>query len=266
MTLTTRVDLQPSQRPVGGLLAAARPITGEWWRGIQFSSPSCIAPQTFAQCPAEPFQKTFEGPSTIQTFEAFGVLQAVECSTMGGTNVQALAEQNIEVTREFAVAAELMSGAASSNPHISQASGTDLGTATDAVHALGCLDQAAAQALSGRLAYIHASPAIGNAWLAAGAIVRDGRRWLTALGSIVVISAGYDGRAPGGGAPVGGETLYAYATGEVYAEVGQRESFDAVDREVNTRQGISEELAVAAFDPCFIAGIDTTVEMCTVAS
>jgi len=264
MSLPARITLAPSVRPIGGLLAAARPIGGEWWRGVTFSSPVCAVPQTFGGCDNSDtsggFAKEYQRPSTVQTFESFGVLQAIECSTMGRTNVSELAEQSLDVTREFAVARELLTGIASGNPSL--ASAVTVGVATDPVAALGCLDQAAAENLSGRLAYIHASPAIGNAWLAANAIWRDGRLWRTSLGSVVVVAAGYDGRAPGGDAPAPGASLYAYATSEVYAEVGQRETRNTVDRAVNTAQAWSEEAAIVVFDPCYVAAIDTQVELC----
>lgn len=245
-------------------MAAARPIGGEWWRGVTFSSPVCAVPQTFGGCDGQGtsggFEKTYQRPSTVQTFEAFGVLQAIECSTLGRTNVSQLAEESLDVTREFAVARELLTGIASGNPSL--ASATVISTATDPVHALGCLDQAAAENLSGRLAYIHASPALGNAWMAANVIWRDGRLWRTSLGSVVVVAAGYDGRAPGGDAPSVGEQLYAYATAEVYAEVGQRETRQTIDRTVNTAEAWAEEAAIVVFDPCWVGAVGTQVELC----
>ena len=59
-------------------------------------------------------------------------------------------------------------------------------------------------------------------------------------------------------APPGeGDTLYAYATGEVYAATANRETLRAVDRQVNTLQVVAEEVALAVFDPCVVFAIDT---------
>lgn len=288
MALPTRITLPPSGRPVGGLLSAARPLDGEWWRGVTFSSMQCAVPQSVGTACAEEAgtTKVPQRPGDEQTFETFAAILAVHCSTLGNTNVAELAEDSLDVVREFSVARELLTGAASGNPSLAGTTCAgpascvtdNLGTATDPVAALGCLDQTAAEALSGRLAFIHASPAILTAWVAASAVWRDGRLWRTALGSVVVGSAGYDGRAPGGAAPTSGASLYAYATGEVYAaistggraptipEPGQRDTLESVDRSVNTATAIAEDVALVVFDPCFIAAIDTTVTLCEEAS
>lgn len=270
MALQTRITLPASGRPAGGLLASARPLEGEWWRGITFPSTGCTVPQVVGtECiddenPEDAVEKTTQRPGEAATFDIFGVVHGIDCTTLGRTDVGALAEQALEVTREFAVAREFLTGASTTNPSLADAD--DLGAITDPVAALGCLDQRAAVALSGRLAFIHASPAILTAWMAASAIRLDGRTWRTALGNVVIGSAGYDGRAPGGTAPAEGATLYAYATGEVYAAFGNRQTLDAVDRSVNTRIAQSEEVAVVAFDPCFNVAMDVGVEFCGFAS
>lgn len=289
MAIPTRITLPPSGRPVGGLLSAARPLGGEWWRGVTFASLQCVAPQSVgtACSDEEATTKVAQRPGELRTFETFAAVLALECSTLGGVNLSEMAEDALDVVREFSVARELLTGAASGNPSLAGVTcgdppascvTDDLGTATDPVAALGCLDQTAAEALSGRLAFIHASPAILAAWMAASAIWRDGRLWRTALGSVVVGSAGYDGRAPGGAAPVSGASLYAYATGEVYAatsaggrapsvpQPGERDTLESVDRSVNTATAISEDVALVVFDPCFVAAIDTTVTLCEEAS
>jgi hypothetical protein len=262
-----RITLPPSGRPVGGLLSAARPIGGQWWRGVMFASGQCLSPEAIGPCSGDggsPVDKPTQRPSEPATFQAFNVYQAAECTTLGRSDIRAFAESSLDVTREFGVALELLAGTATGNPSLGDA--TDLGAATDPVSALGCLDQMAAQSLSGRLAFIHASPAIAVAWMNNGAMWRDGRIWRTASGNVVVVSPGYDGRAPGGSPAVVGDSLYAYVTGEVYAEVGQRETLQSVERAQNTDQAWAEDAALVAFDPCFVAAIDTTVILCGVGS
>jgi hypothetical protein len=230
-----------------------------------FSSGRCLVPQNVGPCPTEPAtEKVRQRPSDAATFQAFNVVQAVECSTLGRSNMGELANQSLDVTREFGVASELLTGAATANPSLAGAAlaADDLGTATDPVAALGCLDQSAGSALSGRLAFIHAPIAVANVWLAEGIIWRDGRLWRTVFGSVVVVSPAYDGRAPGGTAPTPGDTLYAYATGEVFAEVGQRDLLQAVDRSVNTDTAIAEDAAIVGYDPCFAIAVNTTVVLC----
>ncbi len=261
MALPTRITLPPSGRPVGGLLSAARPIGGQWWRGVTFASGQCLVPQTVGTCTDGATTKNMDALSEAASFDAFGVVQALACSTLGRSAIDEFAGQSLDVTREFAMAREFLTGAASSNPSLADA--TVLGTsAADAVAALACLDQHASTQLSGRLVFIHASPQLATTLLAGNALWRDGRTWRTALGNVVVVSAGYDGRSPGGGAPTDGDPLYMYATGEVYAEVGQREVLQSVERGQNTLESVAEDAALVAFDPCFNVAVDTTEPYC----
>lgn len=256
MPLPTRVTLAPPTRPQGGLLSAARPIGSEWWRGVTFSSSLCIGPQVVGSCTDGAVTKELESLSDVQTFEAFGIVEALRCSTMRSSDMESIAGQSVDATREFAVARELLTGAASGNPNLGDA--TDLGVAADAVTALGCLEQEAADTIFGRLAFVHVSPLVATALFAAGAVYVSGVRLLTANGNVVVASPGYDGRAPGGAAP-GASSHYAYVTGEVYAETGQREAFSATERETNEATSHAEDAGIAVFDPCFVAAIDTGV-------
>lgn len=265
MGLADRITLPPAGRSPGGLLGAARPLPGRWTSGVTFASSQCVLPQNVGICTNGDVTKVPGRLSDAATFEAFGVVLALECSTMGRSDLSGFTDTSLDVTREYAVASELLTGAASGNPALKDA--TSLGTASDAVAALACLDQKIGTLLGGRLGFIHAAPAIATYLLSAAAIYKEGQRFYTASGNIVVISAGYDGRAPTGvgnlsSPAVAGNSLYLYATGEVYAAVGERDSFDAVQRGTNVAQSIAEDAAIAAFDPCFLLAVDTGVELC----
>lgn len=263
MALPTRITLPPSGRPVGGLLSAARPIGGDWWRGVTFASGQCLVPQVVGTCTDGDTTKVANHLSDAQSFDAFGVVMALECTTMGRTGVVEYANQSLDVVREFAVAREFLTGDASANPALVDAT-IPLAPGASPTAALACLDQYAGEALSGRSAFFHVAPVIATHLFADGAIYKDGRLWYTPSGNIVVISPGYDGRVPSAGTP--GDELYIYATGEVYAEVGQRESLLAVERGQNTLQGIAEDAALAVFDPCFVVAIDSGLTACAVVS
>lgn len=266
MALPTRITLPPSGRPVGGLLGAARPMPqGDWWRGVTFGSGQCVPPQVVGTCTDGDTTKDPQDLSDAAAFDAFAVIVALQCSTMGRSSLQPFAEESLDVVREFGIASELLTGAASGNPSLADAT-VSLAAAADPAVALGCLDQAAALALSGRLAFIHVAPALATALFSAGAIYREGRLWFTPAGSIVVISPGYDGREPGSAAPTGGDPLFMYATGEVYAAVGQRESLIATERGQNTLHAIAEDAAIAVFDPCFNIAIDSGLVACETVS
>lgn len=264
MGLPTRITLPPSGRPVGGLLSAARPIGGDWWRGVKFTSGQCIAPQVVGSCTDGDVTKDFGALSAEATFDAFAVIQALECSTMGRTPLSDFTRASLDVTREFAVAGELLTGAGSGNPSLADATVIGSASATDAVSALACLDQYAATQLSGRMAFIHASPLLGTILLAASAITLSpqGGRYMTAYGNTVIISAGYDGRTPGQTPPAEGDPQFLYATGQVFAEVGMPEMMEAVERGQNTLAAIAEDAAIVVFDPCFNVAISTDVDFC----
>lgn len=263
-TLPTRITLPPSGRPVGGLLSAARDIpAGDWWRGVTFSSGQCLVPQTVGTCTDGEVSKTLQDLSDVASFDAFSVLQALRCTTMGQSELGPYVNASLDVTREFAVARELLTGTASGNPSLADATTLNSASITDAESALACLDQHAATELSGRLAFIHASPLLAVHLYNVG-MFQDGRLWRTPLGNIVVVSAGYDGRAPAtpSVAPSEGDPQYLYATGEVYAEVGQRETLNAVERGQNSLQAIAEDAAIAVFDPCFNVAVATDIDFC----
>lgn len=226
-----------------------------------FASGQCLAPTNIGPCAGE--AAALQDLSASQEFQAFDVEQAVNCSTLGRTEVDVFAGQALEVTREYAVGFELLAAGATGNPSLS-GDATELPAAADPTTALGCLEQAAAFSLSGRLAFIHVPPAVGTNLLAAGAIWRDNATWRTASGNVVVLSPAYDGRDPGGDAPSGGDPLFMYATGEVYAETAPslREVSQSVDRPVNTAQAWAKEPAIVVFDPCFVLAIDSGLNAC----
>jgi hypothetical protein len=231
------VTLTPSPRPVGGILAAARPLPDGWWRGVTFSSTQCVPPLSAQYCPDTPEVKTTERTSDVSTFDPFGLVAALECSTIGRPDIAAQAAETLDVVREWLVGRELAQGLTAGNADLADATG--LGAATSIVDALATLEEEIADSLYGRLGFIHASPAVGVELMAADVIYLDGVRWRTVTGNVVVISPGYAGLA----------TLNA--TGEVWAAVGQRETFDDVDRAVDTAHAFAEEAGVVAFDPCF---------------
>lgn len=230
---------------------------------MKFASGQCLAPQNYGPCASDDAtEKVDQDLSGESEFQAFTILQAVQCSTLGRTEVEVFAGEALDVTREYGVALELLGGAATGNPSLSVGPTTTLTAAADPVTALGCLEARAATSIYGRTAFIHTPPAVGTALLAAGAIWRDGRFWRTASNNVVVISPAYDGRAPGDTPPTAGEPLFMYATGEVYAATGQREVLQSVERSQNTAKATAEDAAIVVFDPCFTVAIDSGVNAC----
>lgn len=274
MVLKTRVNLTPPTRPAGGLLRAARPVPDGWGRGVTFTTTSCVGPFTVGTCPDGPGLKPAARPSGPHEFASFTVGAALECSTLGRDySPEIAAQETADVIREFAVARELLTGDASARDagpgevgNVSLAGDVThtLSSGGDVETALACIEQVAAETLFGRQVFVHMPPAVAVVAAAARVIRREGARWLTPSDSIVVVSPGYDGRAPGTSAPA--SSYWIYATGEVYATTGSRTTTQDVDRSVNTDTARTEDQAVAVFDPCFVAAADSGVSVCAITS
>jgi hypothetical protein len=235
---------------VGGLLAASRALSGTWEKGVTFTAGSCLAPQVWPYCPPdspEPSTKTFYSPGDIVEFEPVAILQGMLCSGLGLTNADMgtdrdtasrLANETIDLTRDYALGAEFATGAITGNPSLADA--TPLAGVTSHTDAMAALEAAIAGSLYGRLGYIHVAPDDLVYLVAEDVVWRDGPRWRSPMGNVVVASAGYVSLSG---------TLYA--TPEVFAAAGFRENRAALDRATNTWEALAEESGLAVFDPCF---------------
>lgn len=247
MTQVEAVTLDPPRRTPGGLLDVARPLPSGWERGVTFASTQCVDPFADGVC------VTGDKPAlervTIGTYDPFWVGVGLTCTTLSGFDVTAKAGDVADVTAEHVVAEELATGAASGNPSLTGSVTDDLGAIPLVVDAIACLDLSAAAALSGRQAFLHMGPEVATHALAERAIWRDGRMWRTAYGSLVVISSGY--------ADVEVGTIWA--TGDVWAGVGARDSVVTHDRQVNDVEVRAETVGLAVFDPCYVGRAATGV-------
>lgn len=250
---------QPS--PMGeGLLAQALPLPDGWQRGgIGFEDPNCLTPTVMGQCPDIGAELKPTERVESHEFRSYSLIQAVACTTMGGTDVRGLANSEIARTGGFALARELLTGAASTrdtpvpNPTLVDTA-TDLGAVFETVAgSLACLESSLADLNSGRGGVILAPIAWATQALAERVLWRDGARWRTVTGAPVIISGGFDGRGPGAvAAPAAGEPVYAYATTAVWAGVGTVDTYADTNREINTDSARAEQVALAAFSPCAV--------------
>lgn len=261
---------------VGGLLAASRPLPVGWERGISFRDPSCLPATVMGECPSGSNLKPPYRPDTA-TFRPVTAIQAVECSTFGSTDgwIPRMAGAELDRTRDDALARELLTGAASRrdagpdsdpNPALVNTA-VDLGDeAASLTIALGCLEKAILEANGGRGAVLFLPVEVVYAAADIGLLWRDGARWRTVMGSLVLASAAYDGRAPvadgTGAAPDAGDTLYVYGTTSVWASTGRRDTLTDVNRAVNDATSRAEEIALVAFSPCATFAVGTPVTAC----
>lgn len=101
------------------------------------------------------------------------------------------------------------------SPHLNDGNATVLnsGVATSAMNALALLEEAIAA--TGRAGWIHATVGVVSTWSSMFQVYKDGPRLVTALGTVVVPGAGYDGSGPGTSGDPAGTGAWAYATGPV---------------------------------------------------
>lgn len=271
MALPVPVDLTPTATP-GGLLTAASALPAGWERGIGFLDASCLTPVVMGECPTDEDLKPTQRAGAAE-FRPVLLVMAVECTTRGNTDVVSVAGRELDRVRSFALAREMLTAEASARDaddpsHINPSlvgTATDLGdTFTSSTAALACLERNIGEAFSGRGGVILIGPDVATHLLAERAIWRDGARWKTAAGNSVIADPGFDGRAPGSVAPPApSDPAYMYAVGDVWASVGGRDTYDDVNRSVNTASARAEDGALAAFPTCAVfAAASTTATVC----
>lgn len=255
-----------------GLLTQALPLPDGWTRGgVAFLDPNCLLPVVMGPCPdGEDLKPTNRIES--EEFRPVSLIQAVQCTTMGNLDVGAIANEELPRVAPFALARELLTGEASardSSPE--QANPSLVGTATSlggdftsVAAALACLEQNLAEANAGRGGVIAAPIGFATQALAERVLWRDGARWRTVNGTPLIISGGFDGRAPdAAAAPAEGDPLYAYITTAIWAGTGQTDTYRDVDRAVNTSNARAEQIGLAAFSTCAVfAAASTTAAAC----
>jgi hypothetical protein len=228
-------------------LASARSVPAGWQRGVVFLANSCLGPQPWPYCPPElQDPKTFSSPGSVAEFEPFGIVVGIECTALSRESAGEHSGEVLDVVRDYQVGVELATGATSTNPSLADATPVVAGAA-GIVEALATVEQQIASTVYGRLGFVHVAPADLTRLLAAQAIWKDGVRWRTATGNVVVSSPGYHTLAG---------TLYA--TGEVYAATADREFRTDLNRADNTIHALAEEIGIAVFDPCFNISVAVT--------
>lgn len=270
----------------GDFLSSTCPLPEGWRRGISFSDTSCLTPTVMGECPPRdcppPGLKEAQR-AEMATFRPVSLISAVECSTFGGIDVQAVADDVITTRAGYALARELLTGQAQHrdanlavegdpfNPTL-QGSALNVGDSfVDPLFAIGCLEQAIADTTGGLRGYILIGPEIAMQLMPY--LYRDGGRLYTPAGTRVIVDGGFDGRAPGEespgdspgdcvpwnttGAPGLGDQLYIYATSGLWAGVdAQGLTRGDVNRQDNTATARDERQGLAVFTPCstFAAG------------
>lgn len=123
----------------------------------------------------------------------------------------------------------------------------------DIVEGLGRLEQALADCYKGQ-GVIHVPVSLGPALAESMLLVRDGNRYRTPKGNLIVLGGGYPGTSPAGASLA--TSAYIYATGAMFmyrSDIFTTPPVSAVDRQVNTQNMIAERTYVVGWECCHLA-------------
>lgn len=249
VTLEQPVEVDQSLVVKGGLRDVALPAPSGWERGISVEFYGCGEPILRDKCISG--IDVPHRPSGVATFPIFPIEQGATCSTIGGGDQKEHASVRLESTTEWALGRQLATDIVGTGaPSFEDADVLGTIAAADFVHAVSCLEQAAADTGFGTQWYLH-GPVRAAAYLKRFKMLDDG---LSPTGAPWVLSPGY---------PVqGATTIRLWATAPVYIGVGEGISNPDTDWQRNSKSAFALRAGLVAFDPCINIAIDVTVPAC----
>ena len=235
-----------------------------WEAGVTWSSLPCAPAlgRSGATClidqsdtiPGLPKPLDQAGGPAIGEATPFIVYGLYRCLSIGVNiaDAQGWATAALEAGEEARAEQALWYGDLGNVPNFSGANGypapVDVGDFTDPVDALAEVEQSIATGI-GTQGVIHMSPAMATR-LAKYLEPRGGRQYTRAMGTPVVVGAGYPD-----GAIVGTAPLFGYR-GEIFDSSNR--VGDLLDREYNWMHAIAERTMLVGFDPCPVYKADVT--------
>lgn len=148
---------------------------------------------------------------------------------------------------------EVITDGVGNNTVTLQTAATVVSGTYDVVEGLGRLEDALAECYHG-VGVIHVPRVLAPALAESMLLVRDGPRYRTPNGNIIVLGSGYDGSAPDGGTSI--TTAYVYATGNLFIYRGPVDTTPAIstlDRSSNLTSVIAERTYVIGWECCHLA-------------
>lgn len=262
--------------------AIRTPDTRHWEAGVQWESLCAEGSTTFDECfavtGAAELDVTPPGPRTATAdYErrgatAFTVYSKLDCSAPGfWDRMNADGEATFTQSEQWQVERAFWTGLAANRqvvyPHLAEdtalivndglvtlqtAVTTVTGSVLDVVEGMGRLQATLADCYDG-VGVIHVPRSLEPALTNANLIVREGNRYRTSQGNLVVLGAGYPGTAPDGTTPV--NSAYVYATGAMFIYRGplRRTSGELFDRDDNLATVEVERTYVLGWDCCHLA-------------
>lgn len=251
MVLLTPAQVDQTARMPGGVLAKSLPAPPGWERGgLAIPFYGCGEPVLRDKCVTGVDVPNRNGD--VGSFPAFPIEQGSMCSTTGPDSVVTSAQSRFIATADWAVSRQLQQDLADTGaPKLDDAD--SLGAAADAdfALALGCLEQAAADAGFGAVWAVHTTVR-GASYLAQqGLMTIDG---FTPAGAKVIIGTGYENAS--------GTSVPLWATGQVWASLSDIDTIESVAYQQNNIEAWARGVAVVAFDPCILALVTVTVPSC----
>lgn len=272
-----------------GLLSALRPAIRtpgdqHWQAGISYETVCAQGGTTYDECfavtgtggaaPVPPSTKAATTAIARRGATAFTVYAELDCTAPGfwersDQMINEAFTQSEQWQVEHAFWTGLAGGQPTVFPHLAsnttledgagftlQTSATPvsgLSGPLDIVEGLGALEAAMADCYDG-VGVIHAPRNLIAPMVEARLVERDGDRYVTAGGNIVVFGAGYRGTSPSG-ASVSGQT-WMYGTGAVFIYRSPTYTFngrDSLDRNENTLKMMVERNYLVGWDCCHFA-------------
>lgn len=250
MVLLQPAEVDQSARMPAGLIAKSLQAPPGWERGgIAIPFYGCGEPVLRDKCVTG---TDVPARTVVAEFPSVPIEQGAMCSTTGPDSLLPSAQARFTATADWAMSKQLQTDQADTGaPKLDDA--VSLGTAADADFALamGCLEQAAADAGFGAVWVIHTTVR-GASYLAQqGLMTIDG---FSPAGAKVIVGTGYEN--------VNGTTVPLWATGQVWASVSNPDVIENVNPRQNNIEAWARGVGVAAFDPCTLLQIQVTVPVC----
>lgn len=217
-----------------GIIAVASPAPEGWeMGGIQFQT-VCPTPVIRDQCITITPQAGAR--PTPSTFAPFVIEQGVECSTTSAGDRAAEARTALQSSTEYGLGIMLRTGGTSNAPSLDDA--VSLGEFAGVHAALAALECA-----TGVNDYVlHATPGAAVYLAAEGLIDSTGR---SPSGAQWIVSPGYE-------CDEDDTAQRIWATGRVYAAVGDILVDAQVEHRINSREAWANRSAIVAFNPCVL--------------
>lgn len=280
----TPVTAPQAAAPRVGLIATARVLQGDtvdapgrWPGGFAYLPEACAAGGTLDPC--TPGTITVDANDTPDNIEYDPVVlwAGDTCSAMDlPRDYQGRARRLLIACQSKHLAAELWKGtqakamvAAPNRWLASDEANTVTNGPESVVDGLACLEQALAVCSCGR-AMIHATPATMTHWKENGLIERvpatGGFVYVTAMDTLVIGDAGYDGSGPDDQPAVAG-SVWAYGTDLVDVRLGDIRTMpgdvrEAVNRSTNVITYWAERYAAATWGGCCHVAAELNVDVC----